>query len=122
VVFHRFLLCPPRVVERSPRSLNVKLKEVRKKVNRRPKQLGGSATGFRVLFATMDPRISIIILGVKDLERSLRFYGDGLGLLMEAGVTAIIQPGGSVQDQQSIDAVNLAGAAMVFTGRRHFKH
>jgi len=39
-----------------------------------------------------------------------------------AGITAIIQPGGSVRDQDSIDACNAAGIAMVFTGMRHFKH
>lgn len=39
-----------------------------------------------------------------------------------AGVTAIIQPGGSVRDQESIDACNRFGIAMVFTGVRHFKH
>lgn len=39
-----------------------------------------------------------------------------------AGVTAIIQPGGSIKDQLSIDACNEAGIAMVFTGIRHFKH
>lgn len=39
-----------------------------------------------------------------------------------AGVTAIIQPGGSIKDQLSIDACNEAGIAMVFTGVRHFKH
>jgi len=39
-----------------------------------------------------------------------------------AGVTAIIQPGGSIKDQISIDACNQAGIAMVFTGVRHFKH
>jgi phosphoribosylaminoimidazolecarboxamide formyltransferase/IMP cyclohydrolase len=40
----------------------------------------------------------------------------------KAGVTAIIQPGGSIKDQQSIDAADAAGIAMVFTGVRHFKH
>ena len=40
----------------------------------------------------------------------------------KAGVAAIIQPGGSVRDQESIDAANKAGIAMVFTGTRHFKH
>jgi phosphoribosylaminoimidazolecarboxamide formyltransferase / IMP cyclohydrolase len=40
----------------------------------------------------------------------------------KAGVTAIIQPGGSVRDQESIDACNRCGIAMVFTGVRHFKH
>lgn len=39
-----------------------------------------------------------------------------------AGVTAIIQPGGSVRDQESIDACNKYGIAMIFTGMRHFKH
>jgi phosphoribosylaminoimidazolecarboxamide formyltransferase / IMP cyclohydrolase len=49
-------------------------------------------------------------------------FPDGPKLLLEAGVTAIIQPGGSMQDKLTIDAVNAAGAAMVFAGRRHFKH
>ena len=40
----------------------------------------------------------------------------------EAGITAIIQPGGSVKDQDSIDKANELGIAMVFTGIRHFKH
>lgn len=40
----------------------------------------------------------------------------------KAGVTAIMQPGGSVRDQESIDAANALGIAMVFTGERHFKH
>ena len=40
----------------------------------------------------------------------------------QAGVTAIIQPGGSIRDQESIDACNRFGIAMVFTGTRHFKH
>jgi phosphoribosylaminoimidazolecarboxamide formyltransferase/IMP cyclohydrolase len=37
-------------------------------------------------------------------------------------VTAIIQPGGAVRDQETIDVVNRAGATMVFTGERHFLH
>lgn len=40
----------------------------------------------------------------------------------EAGATAIIQPGGSLKDQDSIDAADAAGVAMVFTGVRHFRH
>jgi phosphoribosylaminoimidazolecarboxamide formyltransferase/IMP cyclohydrolase len=40
----------------------------------------------------------------------------------EAGIRAIIQPGGSKRDQESIDACNKHGLAMVFTGVRHFKH
>jgi len=49
-------------------------------------------------------------------------FPDGPKLLLEAGVTAIVQPGGSMRDQETIQAVNAAGAAMVFTGHRHFKH
>jgi phosphoribosylaminoimidazolecarboxamide formyltransferase/IMP cyclohydrolase len=49
-------------------------------------------------------------------------FPDGPELLLSAGVTAIIQPGGAVRDQETIDAVNRAGAAMVFTGQRHFFH
>jgi phosphoribosylaminoimidazolecarboxamide formyltransferase / IMP cyclohydrolase len=49
-------------------------------------------------------------------------FADGPQLALEAGVSVIIQPGGSVRDQQTIDAVNEAGAAMIFTSRRHFRH
>jgi phosphoribosylaminoimidazolecarboxamide formyltransferase/IMP cyclohydrolase len=49
-------------------------------------------------------------------------FPDGPKLLLEAGVTAIVHPGGSVKDQESLDVVNKAGAAMVLTGQRHFKH
>jgi phosphoribosylaminoimidazolecarboxamide formyltransferase/IMP cyclohydrolase len=49
-------------------------------------------------------------------------FADGVERALEVGVTAIIQPGGSIRDQQSIDAADHAGAAMVFTGVRHFKH
>ena len=47
---------------------------------------------------------------------------DGPELAMEAGVRAIIQPGGSQRDAEVIDACNGAGVAMVFTARRHFRH
>jgi phosphoribosylaminoimidazolecarboxamide formyltransferase/IMP cyclohydrolase len=49
-------------------------------------------------------------------------FEDGPRVLLEAGITAIVQPGGSVRDQQTIDAVNQFGAAMVMTGKRHFMH
>ncbi len=49
-------------------------------------------------------------------------FADGPELGLEAGATAIIQPGGSVRDPEVVQAVNRAGAAMVFTGRRHFRH
>jgi len=47
---------------------------------------------------------------------------DGIDQAVQAGVKAIIQPGGSIRDQQIIDACNEGGIAMVFTGTRHFKH
>jgi phosphoribosylaminoimidazolecarboxamide formyltransferase / IMP cyclohydrolase len=49
-------------------------------------------------------------------------FADGPLLALQAGVTAIIQPGGSKRDPEVIRAVQDAGAAMVFTGRRHFRH
>ena len=41
---------------------------------------------------------------------------------VKAGITAIIQPGGSIKDKDSVEACNKAGIAMVFVGDRHFKH
>jgi phosphoribosylaminoimidazolecarboxamide formyltransferase / IMP cyclohydrolase len=49
-------------------------------------------------------------------------FRDGVDLLIAAGVKAIVQPGGSVRDDEVIAACNEAGVAMVFTGRRHFRH
>jgi phosphoribosylaminoimidazolecarboxamide formyltransferase/IMP cyclohydrolase len=49
-------------------------------------------------------------------------FRDGIDVLAEAGVEAIIQPGGSVRDDEVIAACNERGVAMVFTGRRHFRH
>jgi phosphoribosylaminoimidazolecarboxamide formyltransferase/IMP cyclohydrolase len=49
-------------------------------------------------------------------------FADGPQLGLDVGVTAIIQPGGSVRDPDVVEAVDAAGAAMVFTGRRHFWH
>jgi phosphoribosylaminoimidazolecarboxamide formyltransferase/IMP cyclohydrolase len=49
-------------------------------------------------------------------------FPDGLETVAEAGATAVIQPGGSVKDQDVIDAADRLGIAMVFTGIRHFRH
>jgi phosphoribosylaminoimidazolecarboxamide formyltransferase/IMP cyclohydrolase len=49
-------------------------------------------------------------------------FADGLEAAVAAGATAVIQPGGSVRDQEVIDAADKAGLAMVFTGMRHFRH
>ncbi len=49
-------------------------------------------------------------------------FPDGVEEIAKAGATAIIQPGGSVRDQEAIDAADRFGLAMVFTGVRHFRH
>lgn len=49
-------------------------------------------------------------------------FGDTIEAAGKAGISAVIQPGGSVRDQESIDMANRYGIAMVFTGRRHFRH
>jgi phosphoribosylaminoimidazolecarboxamide formyltransferase/IMP cyclohydrolase len=49
-------------------------------------------------------------------------FRDGIDVAAKAGVTAAIQPGGSVRDEEVIQACNEQGIAMIFTGRRHFRH
>ncbi len=49
-------------------------------------------------------------------------FADGPQVLLDAGVRAIVQPGGSVRDQEVVDAVAAAGVTMYFTGTRHFFH
>ncbi len=49
-------------------------------------------------------------------------FADGFGVLADAGVIAVAEPGGSVRDQEVIDAANAAGVSLYFTGVRHFYH
>ena len=49
-------------------------------------------------------------------------FADGLQILLDAGVTAVVQPGGSVRDEEVVAAANAAGVTMYFTGERHFAH
>ena len=49
-------------------------------------------------------------------------FADGLEVLADAGITAVIQPGGSKRDDEVIAAANERGMAMLFTGHRHFRH
>jgi len=49
-------------------------------------------------------------------------FADGLLAAVEAGATAVIQPGGSIRDEEVIAAADAAGLAMIFTGMRHFRH
>lgn len=74
------------------------------------------------------------IAGIKAADENLEVPGsvmasdaffpfrDGIDAAAAAGITAVIQPGGSMRDQEVIDAANEAGIAMVFTGMRHFRH
>ncbi|UCH85794.1 MAG: bifunctional phosphoribosylaminoimidazolecarboxamide formyltransferase/IMP cyclohydrolase [Candidatus Latescibacterota bacterium] len=49
-------------------------------------------------------------------------FADGVKTLAESGITAVIQPGGSIRDKEVIEAADAANVAMMFTGRRHFRH
>ncbi len=74
------------------------------------------------------------IAGIKAADENLEVPGsvmasdaffpfrDGIDSAAEAGITAVIQPGGSMRDQEVIDAANEHNMAMVFTGMRHFRH
>lgn len=74
------------------------------------------------------------IAGIKAADENLQVAGsvmasdaffpfrDGIDAAAEAGIKAVIQPGGSIRDEEVIQAANEAGMAMVFTGMRHFRH
>jgi len=49
-------------------------------------------------------------------------FRDGIDNAAEVGIKAVIQPGGSIRDDEVIAAANEAGMAMIFTGMRHFRH
>ena len=49
-------------------------------------------------------------------------FRDGIDAAADAGIQAVIQPGGSMRDAEVIEAANQHGMAMVFTGMRHFRH
>jgi phosphoribosylaminoimidazolecarboxamide formyltransferase/IMP cyclohydrolase len=49
-------------------------------------------------------------------------FADGLQVLLDAGVISVVQPGGSVRDEEVIAAAQSAGVSMYFTGTRHFFH
>jgi len=49
-------------------------------------------------------------------------FRDGIDAAHEAGIRAVIQPGGSIRDKEVIEAADEHGMAMVLTGRRHFRH
>ena len=49
-------------------------------------------------------------------------FPDGLQILIDAGVRAVVQPGGSIRDDQAVAAAQAAGVTMYLTGTRHFAH
>jgi phosphoribosylaminoimidazolecarboxamide formyltransferase/IMP cyclohydrolase len=49
-------------------------------------------------------------------------FRDGVDVAASVGITSIIQPGGSIKDDEVIEAANEADIAMIFTGMRHFRH
>jgi phosphoribosylaminoimidazolecarboxamide formyltransferase/IMP cyclohydrolase len=49
-------------------------------------------------------------------------FSDCVEIAADAGITAVLQPGGSIKDQDSVDMANQKGVSMVMTGVRHFKH
>ena len=55
-------------------------------------------------------------------EGSKRAFADGPQILIDAGVRAIVQPGGSMRDEETIAAAEAAGVTMYTTGTRHFAH
>ena len=82
----------------------------------------------------MSSVISAKIANLKAAEEGLEVAGsvmasdaffpfrDGIDAAAEVGISAVIQPGGSMRDQEVIDAADEAGMAMIFTGMRHFRH
>jgi phosphoribosylaminoimidazolecarboxamide formyltransferase/IMP cyclohydrolase len=49
-------------------------------------------------------------------------FADGFGVLADAGVRAVVEPGGSIRDGDTIDAAQASGVSLYFTGARHFLH
>ncbi|HYD47377.1 MAG TPA: bifunctional phosphoribosylaminoimidazolecarboxamide formyltransferase/IMP cyclohydrolase, partial [Terriglobales bacterium] len=87
--------------------------------------LGGGAT------SRVDPvhaarekagRVGVSLQGSVLASDAFFPFPDGVQIAAEAGATAIVQPGGSVRDEEVIAAANQLGLAMVFTGVRHFRH
>ena len=87
-----------------------------------------------VVAGQMSRVYSAKIAGIKAADENLEVPGsvmasdaffpfrDGIDAAAEAGITAVIQPGGSMRDEEVIAAADEAGMAMVFTGMRHFRH
>ncbi len=66
--------------------------------------------------------IGLVLKGSAAASDAFFPFRDGLDAVADAGATAVVQPGGSVRDPEVIAAADERGLAMVFTGRRHFRH
>ena len=66
--------------------------------------------------------IGLVLKGSVAASDAFFPFRDGLDAVADAGATAVVQPGGSVRDPEVIAAADERGLAMVFTGRRHFRH
>lgn len=102
----------------------------------RANTLGGRSTGDAAKDAGTDIQSAggaraEDILGAETEQRSIGAvaasdaffpFADGLQVLIDAGVKAVVQPGGSVRDEESIEAAKAAGVTMYMTGTRHFAH
>ena len=78
----------------------------------------GGADASQIL-ATSAPQRAVGIVAASD---DFFPFADGLQLLIDAGVKAVVQPGGSIRDAEVIEAAQAAGVTMYFTGTRHFAH
>uniref|UniRef100_A0A7C3EHQ9 Bifunctional purine biosynthesis protein PurH n=1 Tax=Gracilinema caldarium TaxID=215591 RepID=A0A7C3EHQ9_9SPIR len=88
--------------------------------------IGGGQTN-RIWAASQALERAAAVTGTADRARVLASdaffpFADVVEAAAAAGITTIIQPGGSIRDKESIEAANRLGIAMVFTGSRHFKH
>jgi phosphoribosylaminoimidazolecarboxamide formyltransferase/IMP cyclohydrolase len=92
------------------------------------KQLLGAGAGQTSRIDALEQAITKALHFKKDLRGAVLAsdaffpFADNVEIAHKAGITAILQPGGSVRDQDSIDYCNKNSLAMVFTGTRHFKH
>jgi phosphoribosylaminoimidazolecarboxamide formyltransferase/IMP cyclohydrolase len=90
---------------------------------------GGATVGIGAAQASRQTSVEIAVRKAGDRAKTAVMasdayfpFPDGIQLAAQAGVTAIIQPGGSIRDEMAIEVADRHHLAMVFTGRRHFRH
>jgi phosphoribosylaminoimidazolecarboxamide formyltransferase/IMP cyclohydrolase len=90
---------------------------------------GGATVGIGAAQASRQVSVEIALRRARDRAKTAVMasdayfpFPDGIALAANAGITAIIQPGGSIRDEMAIEVADRHHLAMVFTGRRHFRH